>query len=186
MKYKAWQGFYAFPAITVLVIAGLLSGQPAAAEEDSKELRAVVQALGKSKLSLLNGIQQATHGSAVALSAKFEMEDGKLSLSVYTAEKGLAVAAEKNVLQELSGNPEQNKWTPDVKVFKDVPHVARSAEQLALMAVGRKSLADAIGEVQKKYPGTVFSITPVVSNHRPAVVILVAQKGKVTTVTQPL
>src|SRR5207245_5684827 len=70
---------------------------------DLKELQAVAQALGKSKLSLLAGIRQASQGSAKAISAKFELEDGKLSLSVYTAEKGLAVPAEKNVLQELSG-----------------------------------------------------------------------------------
>ncbi len=186
MKYKEWQRFYAFPTIAAFVLTGLLSWQPASAEAESKELQAVVQALGKTKHSLLDGIRQATHGSAAAISAKFELEDGKLSLSVYTAEKGLSVAAEQNVLQELSGNPEQDKWTPAVQVFKDVPHVARSAEQLALMSVGHKSLADLIVAVQKKHPGKVFSITPVVRNHRPVAVILVAQKGKVRTVTLPL
>src|SRR5438094_557885 len=153
---------------------------------DSKELQAVAQALGRSKLSLLAGIRQASQGSARAISAKFELEDGKLSLSVYTAEKGLAVPAEKNVLQELSGSPEQDKWTPKVEVFKDVPHVARSAEQLAVMSLGRKSLAAVIAEVRKTHPGTVFSVTPVIRNHKPVAVVLVAQKGKVTTVTQPL
>src|SRR5207248_10695322 len=115
----------------------------------------VAQALGKSKLSLLAGIRQASQGSARAISAKFELEDGKLSLSVYTAEKGLAVPAEKNVLQELSGSPEQDKWTPKVEVFKDVPHVARSAEQLTVMALGKSSLADIIARVEKTQQGTI-------------------------------
>jgi hypothetical protein len=186
MKYKEWQGFSVFPAITVFVLAGLLTWQPASAEENSKELQAVAQALGKSKLSLIEGIRQASHGSAAAISAKFELEGGKLSLSVYTAEKGLSVAAEQNVLQELSGNPEQDKWTPVVEIFKDVPHIARSAEQLTLMSLGRKSLTAIIAEVQKTHTGTVFSITPAIKNHRVVAVVLVAQKGKVATVTQPL
>src|SRR6266571_1563391 len=186
MKCKERWYFDVFSLIAAFVVAGSLGWQPARAEGDSKELQAVAQALGKSKLSLLAGIRQASQGSAKAISAKFELEDGKLSLSVYTAEKGLAVPAEKNVLQELSGIPEQDKWTPKVEVFKDVPHVARSAEQLAVMSLGRKSLAAVIAEVRKTHTGTVFSITPAIRNHRPVAVVLLAQKGKVTTVTQPL
>src|SRR5471030_1935976 len=110
MKPEERRYFHAFPLIAALVVAGWLGSQPAHAEGDSKELQAVAQALSKSKISLLDGIRQSSHGSAAAISAKFELEDGKLSLSVYTAEKGLAVPAEQNVLQELSGSPEQDKW----------------------------------------------------------------------------
>lgn len=186
MKHEERRYFHVFSLIAALVVAGWLGWQPARAEGESKELQAVAQALVKSKLSLLEGIRQVSHGSAAAISAKFELEDGKLSLSIYTAEKGLAVPAEDNVLQELSGSPEEDKWTPKTEVFKDVPHVARAAEQLALMSLGRKSLAAIIAEVQKTHPGTVFSITPAIKNHKPVAVVLVAQKGKVTTVTQPL
>src|SRR5437879_11617616 len=101
MKRKERRYSPLFPLIAAFVVAGSLGWQPARAEGDSKELQAVAQALGKSKLSLLAGIRQASQGSAKAISAKFELEDGKLSLSVYTAEKGLAVPAEKNVFQEL-------------------------------------------------------------------------------------
>jgi hypothetical protein len=186
MKCKERRYFYVLPLIAAVVAAGSLGWQPARAGGDSKELQAVAQALGKTKHSLLEGVRQASHGSAAAISAKFELEDGKLSLSVYTAEKGLSVPPEENVFQELSGSPEQDKWTPQTEVFKDVPHIARSAEQLTLMSLGRKSLGAVIAEVQKTHPGTVFSITPAIKNHRPVAVVLLAQKGKVTTVTQPL
>src|SRR5437016_11373436 len=166
MKRKEPRYFYIVPLISAFVVVGWLSWQPARAAGDSKELQAVAQALGKSKLSLLAGIRQASQGSARAISAKFELEDGKLSLSVYTAEKGLSVPAEKNVLQELSGSPEGDKWTPNVEVFKDVPHVARSSEQLTLMALGKASLTNIIARVQKTQSGTVFSVTPVIRNHR--------------------
>ena len=178
--------YHVAPLIVAFIVAVSLGWQPARAEGDSKELQAVAQALSKSKLSLLAGIRQASQGSARAISAKFELEDGKLSLSVYTAEKGLGVPAERNVLQESSGSPEQDKWAPQVEVFRDVPHVARSAEQLTVMSLGRKSLATVIAEVRKTHPGTVFSVTPAVKNHRPVAVVLIAEKGKVTTVTQPL
>ncbi len=176
----------ALGVITALFAFGLLGCQTAIAEEGAGDMKPLIQALAKSKQTLVGGMRQAAHGNAAVISAKFELEDGTLSLSVYTAEKGLSVPAEENVLQELSGSPEQDKWTPQVEIFKDVPHVARSAEQLTLMSLGRKSLTAIIAEVRKTHPGTVFSITPAVKNHRAVAVILIASKGKVTTVTQPL
>jgi len=169
----------------VTTLFGVL-GTSSARAEDSKDTQALVEALEKSKVSLLDGVRQAAKGGAVPISAKFELEDGKLSLSVYTAEKGLSVAPEANVLQELSGSPEQDKWEPQVEVFKDVPHVARSSEQLTLMALGKSSLADAIARAQKAQPGTVFSVTPVIKNHKAVVEVLVADKGKVKKLIQPL
>jgi hypothetical protein len=169
----------------LMTLFGVL-GMASARAEDAKDTQALLEALSKSKLTLAEGLRQATQGGAVPISAKFELEDGKLSLSVYTAEKGLSVAPEKNVLEELSGSPEDEKWTPKVEVFKDVPHVARSSEQLTLMALGNSSLVDTIARAQKAQPGIVFSVTPVVRNHRPAAEILVADKGKVKKIMQPL
>ena len=153
--------------------------------DESKDTQALVAALAKSKLTLSEGMRQATKSPAVPISAKFELEDGKLSLSVYTAGKGLAVEPEKNVLQELSGSPE-DKWEPKVEVFKDVPHVARSSEQLTLMALGKSSLTDIIARVEKTQQGKVFSVTPTIRNHKPVAEVLVAEKGKVKKLFQPL
>ena len=76
-----------------------------AAEASQSDL---VAALPKSKLTLAEGMRQAAKPGEAVISAKFEFDDnGKLSLSVYTAEKGLSVDSEKNVLKELSGSPEQ-------------------------------------------------------------------------------
>ncbi len=168
--------------VTLFGILGTLSARA----EDSKDTQALVEALGKSKVSLLNGVRQAAKGGAAPISAKFELEDGKLSLSVYTAEKGLAVEPEQNVLQELSASPEQDKWEPKVEVFKDVPHVARSSEQLTLMALGKSSLANTIARAQKTQSGTVFSVTPVIRNHKAVAEVLVADKGKVKKLILPL
>src|ERR1700694_1089995 len=173
-------------SVTVVLMMTMFGVMPLANADDSKGTQALRETLGKSKHTLLDGVQEATKGGAVPISAKFELEDGKLSLSVYTAGKGLSVAPERNVLQELSGSPEQDKWEPKVEVFKDVPHVARSSEQLTLMALGKSSLADPIARVQKTQSGTVFSVTPIIRNHKPVAEVLVAEKGKVKKVIQPL
>lgn len=185
MKTHYRYSFVSISAVAVLTLCTFFGWQSASAEDGSAEINALVQAVSKSKVTLLDGIKQATQGTAIPISAKFELEDGKLSLSVYTAGKGLSVPAEDNVLQELSGSPEP-AWVPQVEVFKDVPHVARSSEQLTLMSLGHASLAKLVAQVQKKHAGKVFSITPAIRNHRPVAVILLEEKGKVRTLTQAL
>ena len=170
----------------VVLLFSLVAPAPIAGAEDSKDTQALLEALGKSKLTVLDGVRQAGKGGAVPISAKFELEDGKLSLSVYTAGKGLSVPPEQNVLQELSGSPEGEKWAPNVEVFKDVPHVARSSAQLTLMALGKSSLADIIARAQKAQSGTVFSVTPVIRNHKAVTEVLMSANGKVKKVFQPL
>jgi hypothetical protein len=165
---------------------GLIAAMPVVNADDSKDTKALLEALGKTKHTLIDGVRQAAKGGAVAISAKFELEDGKLSLSVYTAEKGLSVPPEQNLLQELSGSPEQDKWQPTVELFKDVPHVARSSQQLTLMALGKSSLANIIARARKTQSGTVFSVTPIIRNHKAVAEVLVADKGKVKKVIQPL
>src|SRR5207237_9179685 len=116
--------------------------------EDAHDMKPLVDSLSKSKVTLLDGFRQAAKSHGTVISGKFEMEDGKLSLSVYTGEKGLNVTAEQNVLEELSGSPE-DKWEPKVDVFKDVEHISRSAEQLAIVALGHTSTADLLSCVPK-------------------------------------
>ena len=173
-------------SLAVVLLMTMFGVMPVASADDSKDTKALLEALGKSKHTLIDSVRQTAKGGAVAISAKFELEDGKLSLSVYTAEKGLSVPPEQNVLQELSGSPEQDKWEPTVEVFKDVPHVARSSQQLTLMALGKASLTNIIARVEKTQSGTVFSVTPVIRNHKAVAEVLVADDGKVKKVFQPL
>ena len=112
------------------------------------------------------------------------MDDhGKLSLSVYTAEKGLAVEPEKNVLKELSGGPEQESWNPETEVFKDVEHVGRSSEQLVLNALSHKSLLAIAKDASARTGGTVFSVVPTLEDRKPVFVVLVAKDDKISTLT---
>lgn len=180
-----WQSFFARSAALAFVAFPMVVTVPAANAKayDDAETAALVKALSGSKISLLEGLRQVTHGEEAAISAKFEFDDNhKLSLSVYTAEKGMAVDAEHNVLKEFSGSPETPAWAPEAEVFKDIPHVARASSHLTLMSVSHFKLADIVAMTQKRHKGTVFSVTPAVLGKHPVAVVLIADKGKVVEI----
>jgi hypothetical protein len=162
--------------IVSLSLAGfIVAGNQVGAAGPQEDL---LKALAGSKHSLEEGVKQLTKDSEVAISAKFEMEDGHLSLSVYTAEKGLGVDAERNVLKEFAGSPEAAEWKPQAEVFKDVPHVSRASTQLTIMSTSRFSLLDILGKAGKDQAGTVYSIAPVLRDRKAVFVVLVAGGGK--------
>ena len=159
------------------------SAQTSAKSYDDEETTALLKALNKSKVSMAEGVQQVTKDAEAAISAKYEFDDNKkLSLSVYTAEKGLGEDPEHNVLKEFSGSPEKAPWAPEAEVFKDIAHASRASGQLTLMALAKHSLAEFITMAQKQHKGTVFSANPEIQNHRPVLVVLIADKEKVSEV----
>jgi hypothetical protein len=167
-------------SVTTATLA-LVAAQPSLAKDYAdEETTALLKVLGNAKLSLADGVRQVSKGGEAAISAKFELDDNKkLSLSVYTAEKGLTEDPEHNILKEYSGSPEQTPWAPEAEVFKDAEHISRASEHLTLMALAKHSLADFITMAQQQHKGTIFSAIPEVQNHRPVLVVLVAVQGKV-------
>ncbi|MBI3723199.1 hypothetical protein HY251_04485 [bacterium] len=158
-------------ALGTLLVAGLSIHGVRAGEPDKK----LLGALSKSKHTLEDGIREAEKSHGTAISAKFEFDDkGKLSLSVYTAGRGLGTDPEHNVLQELSGSPEADKWTPEVEVWKDVEHVSRSSRQHTLMALSSQTLLDILAKAEKKQPGKALSISPVVHDRKGAFAVTIA------------
>src|SRR5262245_38391035 len=121
--------------LSTLAGIGLVAAGTAATAAEGSD-GDLLKVLSSAEQTLSAGIKQSqAKAPETAISAKFELNDaGQLSLSVYTAEKGLSVDAEHNVLKELSGSPTAS-WKPEVEVFEDVPHVSRSAQQLAVMAM---------------------------------------------------
>ena len=92
----------------------------------SNEAADVVKRLPEAKVSILDGILQAERGNGPAISAKFEVEDGKLLLSVYNAKQGMGLGAEFNVLTELKGDATTPKWRPMLQAFADKAHIGRA------------------------------------------------------------
>jgi hypothetical protein len=145
---------FAVGAIGVCLTLGF-AGRARAAEYSEAEYGPLLAVLSKSKLTLADGITQAAaKAPETAISAK-------------------------NVLKELAGSPEGERWSPEVEVFEDAAHLKRSAAQLTLMALSPHTLLDIMAKAGKEQQGTVFSITPVVEHRQPQFVVLVAAQGKV-------
>ncbi len=140
--------------------------------------------LKSSKLTLAQAVAQAEKDNGPAISAKFELEDGHLSLSVYTAKSGLDKDAEHNVLMELSGDPTKDKWQPKSEVFEDKAHITRAATHLTLVQRAKTTLSAVIAKASAKQPGTVYAVTPAVKDKKPVFEVLVASPdGKSVAVT---
>lgn len=176
-----------FRFLLVMVVAvalslGMSGYQRAFAEnEEHENSGALLNVLQQSKVSLADGIRQATKGTEVPISAKFELDDeGKLSLSVYTAGKGLSVDVKDNVLKELSGSPESATWNPKEEVFTDQEHLERAGKHLQLVAKSKLSVLDIVEKASKKYPGTVFAVTPEVKDEKSVYEVKISKDGQVT------
>jgi hypothetical protein len=136
--------------------------------------RALLAKLSESKLTLAQGLEQAEARGAAPVSAKFELESGHLSLSVYTARSGLAVDAEHNVLAELSGDPSLGTWQPHEDVFADTAHIARAAYHLTLVQRSGLSLRDVLTRAAARQEGQIYSVTPAAQNRTLVFHVLVA------------
>ena len=162
--------------LTTAVFALSMVTVPARAGDE-----AVLAQLAKTKISLLDGIKQAERGKAVVISAKFELDDnGKLSLSIYTAPQGLDVPAETNPLTELSGDPTVTPFAPAAEVFADKEHIARASTHLAILQLSEMSLTQIIKEAMEEQEGTPYSVAnPMIRDHRAvADVFILNKQGK--------
>src|ERR1700748_2611101 len=74
--------------------------------------QALLRAIGGAKITLAQGIAQVAKGTEAPTEAKYEMEDGKLMLSVYTSAKGFDTAAEDNSFNEYGGEATAANWMP--------------------------------------------------------------------------
>src|SRR5258707_13368517 len=95
-------------AAGLVTLAGTVAAQAA---ENADEV--LVKALAGAKITLLQGIAQVAKGTEVPTEAKYEMDKGKLALTVYTSAKGFDTAAEDNSFNEYGGHDNGAVLTSD-------------------------------------------------------------------------
>src|SRR2546429_9657680 len=83
-----------FNAIFLVLLSGAIAVLPAARADESKDTQALLEALGTSKQPLADGTRQTEKGGAEPMSAQVELEAGKRSPSVSTAEHGRPLLVE--------------------------------------------------------------------------------------------
>lgn len=145
--------------------------------EAPADVAALLALLPSARIDLEQGIVQAERQGALAISAKFELHEGHLSLSVYTAKQGIAADAEHNVLAELSGDPTQPSWQPREEIFADPKHLTRASYHLTLVQRSKLALTQAIAKALAKQPGQVYSIEPGIHERSPIFHVLIATSG---------
>lgn len=117
-----------------------------ATDQREPELKSPTDMLA-SKTSMAQGLAQAAQTGPV-IEAKFEPDDsGKLSLSIYPA-KSLSLDSERNLFQELSGDPTQASWMPGLETFHDFEHLTRSSRDLTLRQLASFGIEDVVHEVE--------------------------------------
>jgi hypothetical protein len=159
------------------VMAMLASGySPSSAQQADQ---ALLRAIPNAKISLAQGIAQVAKGSEVPTEAKYEMEDGKLMLSIYTSGKGFDAAAEDNGFNEYSGEATATTWAPHKEVFSDLKHIARSAQYHTLLSITKVTIPNIIQKASAQ--GAVFSVKEKVRNGKPVFEVMTAQGNTAKT-----
>jgi len=121
------------PRVGSLVLL-LGSGLGWAGQYDEKERAELAQALKGTKMSLKQGIV-ASASKGKPISAKFEVEDGKLQLSVYTAKGGQ--------FSEVAVDPKSGR-VAKVEAIKGGEDLTAAKAQADAMAKAKTPLGDAL------------------------------------------
>lgn len=162
---------------TAALILGLGAlGQVTLADE-AADRKALLTALPTAKISLQKGLE-ASASTGTPVSAKFEIDDGHLQLSVYTR-KGAAFS--EVIVDHLTG-----------KIGKSEPitggeDLAAANKQAHAMTKAKLSLADAVGKAENESAGfQAISATAATSKGHGVAKIQLHNGDAVKTATIPL
>ena len=158
----------------VATLMGAFSAWSAEADQ-----AALIKAMGNAKLTLQQGISQVAKGTEVPTEAKYEMEGGKLMLSVYTSAKNFNTASEDNSFIEYKGDATTATWSPKKEVFADFKHIARAAQYHTLLSMTKMTIPTIIQKASAQ--GTVFSVKEKIRNGKPVFEVMAAQGNTAKT-----
>src|SRR6266516_6713454 len=158
--------------VPVLAVAAVYWGSTLAAQDKD-----VAKAVLSARASLARGLAaSASHGRPI--SAKFEMEDGKLQLSVYTATGGKFF--------EVVVDPNSGAVVKTEPIGEGEDYTAAQG-QSAAMAKAKVSLRAAVGSALRGNAGfRAVSVTPSLKDGRAAAAVTLAKGEELKTVSVPL
>ena len=164
------------PLVGSLVLP-LGSGLGWAGQYDEKERAELAQGLKAAKVSLKQGIV-ASEPKGKPISAKFEVEDGKLQLSVYTA-KGAGFS-------EVVVDP-KNGRVAKVEAIEGGEDLTAAKTQADAMAKAKTPLGAAVDGAVKKNPGfRPVSVIPGLKDGHPVADVTLIKGDELKTVSERL
>jgi len=170
---KQYRTFVA--AGVMCLMAGYLFSLTAHAQDkDQAELAKALQGV---KTTLEQGLA-ASAGGGMPISGKFEVEGGKLQLSVYTM-KGVKFA--EVIVDHTTGK------VAKTEAITSGEDLGAAKSQSAAMAKAKRSLREATAQAVKANGGSrAVSVMPALSAGRPVATITLLQGQTFKTVTEPL
>jgi uncharacterized membrane protein YkoI len=148
-----------------------------ASDDDDEGQEALIKKLGDAKISLQQGLA-ASEQAGQPISAKFEVDEGKLQLSVYTSKDGKSFEA---VVNHVTG-----------KVLKIEPitegeDLAAANAQSAAMGKAKTSLKEAVDKAMAQSGNArALSAVPSLKDGRPVVSVVLFDGERSKTVQQSL
>jgi hypothetical protein len=163
---------FAIPILSV--IAGLLLLASAASAEDKALDWKVLQ---EAKISLEKGLAAAQQKGR-PISAKFEVEDGALQLSIYTGSKG---KFSEVIVDHKSGKITK---TEEIKEGEDLTHATAQSKAMALAKI---SLRSAVAKALASNRGyRAVSAVPSLEDGKPVAAVVLENAKSTKTVSEKL
>jgi len=146
-------------------------------EETAADAQKLAGQVKGSKVSLARGLEASTK-EGKPISAKFESEDGKLQLSVYT-EKG-------GKYYEVVGDHTSGKIAK-VEQITNGDDLTAAKVQAEAMATAKRSLHDAVTAAEKAHKGFhAISVTPSLKGGHPIAAVAASKGHETRTVIEKL
>jgi hypothetical protein len=160
--------------VALIAIISLVLGSWSPALSAEQDDAALIKAASSAKVTLQKGLT-ASRREGRPISAKFEMENGKLQLSVYTEKNGKFFEV---IVDHMKGS------IAKTEPITEGDDLADAKSQSAAMANAKTSLKEAVD----KTVGLNLAVgaTPDIKDGHPVASISVAKGGKLQTVTQRL
>ena len=163
-----------FATLVTSAIGGALLLVGAAMAEDKP---VDSKALEGAKSSLAKGLA-AAQAKGKPISGKFEMHEGKLQLSIYTASKG---KYREVIVNHTSGKIAKSE---EIKDGEDFTH---ATDQSKAMVKAKKSLSAAVAKAVAGNAGyRALSVVPSLEQGKPAATIVLQNATGTKTVSEPL
>ncbi len=161
----------------VLTVGAMATAIPLSSFSNEPSAGAVAKFMPSAKVSLQEGLK-AAEAEGQPISGKFEVDNGSLQLSVFTAKDGK--------FSEVLVDQSTGKVTK-AEPITAATGLADAQKQMEAYGKSRISLKAAVSQAELAYPGyRAVSVTPTISKGRPVAVVSLLQGHQARSIAEPL
>jgi hypothetical protein len=160
-----------------VALAGLAEHYGILEDDDDDEGPALVKSIGDAKVSLQQGLTTSEQVGQ-PISGKFEVDDGKFQLSVYTTKDG---ELSEVLVDYMTGKV--SKTEP----ITDGDDLAAAEAQVAAMAKAKSSLKDVVDKASGEAAGyRAVGVVPALKDGHPVAAVLLLKGDEFKTINEAL